>query len=282
MIFLIFMYFGILAINMDAHYEASYITLILSFIIIFAFIAHIYLLALAVKRSAQKKGLSSDWIWAILTFVFGIPTAIIFAFFAGGIDDSENKKVKNNSAVLTLISFTLLAATIIGTICTGMFTEYYTSTHFSIVYVYYKTEDGTQVIYDKMGNAYTREEAEYFKYYDRNGKTYVPIWDYDIFENEPHVDGYTCTEDSKDCEPYEYTCVIDRDGYFLIFPEENDLEYSSLGLLYDKNGNIYYYPELCYWTPEGKLTFNEDELDKITYQDILEYEKQEQEQYEEY
>ncbi|MDE5671230.1 MAG: hypothetical protein K2I14_07195, partial [Eubacterium sp.] len=275
MIFLIPIFFIIMLFaDMGSKYEVSRIVLFLSLIIVCVFIAHIYLLALTVKRSAQKKGLASDWTWAILTFVFGIPAAIIFAFFAGGIDDNENKKVKNNSAVLTSISFTLLAASIIGTICTGMFSEYYTSSHFPTEHPYYVTEDGQKVIYDKMGNAYTREQAETFKYYDRNGKTYVPIWHYGLFASEPDVHEYNCIEDGKVYDEFEYNLVIDSDGYFVIFPDDV-LEFSMGDLYdyYDKNGNIYFYPERCNWTPDGELDFDTEAFDKMTYQDILDYEK---------
>ncbi|MDE5995585.1 MAG: hypothetical protein K2G56_01570, partial [Eubacterium sp.] len=191
MIFLgLVLFLVMLFTDMGSGYEAGSITLFLSLIIVIAFIAHIYFLALAVSRNAKRKGLASDWIWALLTFVFGIPAAIIYALFTGGIDDNENKKVKDNSAVLTTISFTLLAASIIGTICTGMFSEYYTSTHFSADDTYYVTEDGQQVIYDRMGTAYTCKQAEFFKYYDRNGKTYIPIWHYGMFASEPDVHEY--------------------------------------------------------------------------------------------
>ena len=275
MFFLIFVFFIMLAVNMEGEYSVSSIVLILSFILILAYIAHIILLTIAVGRSAGKRCLSSDWIWALLTFIFGLPVAILFAIFIIGIESNGSKKEKGSPALIALISFTLLAASMIGTIVTGMFTEYYTSSHFSEEYIYYESEDGQQVIYDKMGNAYTRAKSKNFKYYDRDGNTYTVIWDYDTFDRDPYLHGLKRIEDGKEYEYYyyEYDLAIDPDGYIVIFPYE-ELEYSSIGCLYDKDGNIYYYPESCYWTPDGELIFSDDELDGITYQDVLDYEEE--------
>lgn len=274
MIFLTIIYWVILIVGLPYGYEENYaghIISILSIIIVLLYIAHIVTLALAVKKRGERKDMASSWIWAILTFIFGLPAAILFAFFTGGIKDYEKKKRKNNSAVITLISFTLLAVSIIGAIASGLYSEYYVSTHFPSEYIYYVDAEGKQVIYDKTGNAYTREEEENFKYYSRDGKTYSSILHYDLFDSEPTTDGYSCIEDCKEYYTYEYDFAIDRDGYLVMFPE-NELEY-ELGVLYDKNGNIYYYEGNCYWTPDGELIIA-DELEKITYQDILDYEEE--------
>lgn len=274
MFFLIFTFFIMLAVNMEGEYSVSSIVLIVSLILILAYIAHIILLTIAVGKSAGKRCMSSDWIWALLTFIFGLPVAIVFAIFIIGIESNKNKKEDSSPAVIALISFTLLAASIIGLIVTGMFTEYYTSSHFSEEYIYYETEDGKQVIYDKMGNAYTREQTKHFKYYDRDGKTYTVIWNYDTFDRDSYLYALKRTENGKEYEyyHYEYDLAIDSDGYVVIFPYDA-LEYSPIGCLYDENENIYYNPESCYWTPDGKLIFNNEELDEITYQDILDYEE---------
>ncbi|MDE6111416.1 MAG: hypothetical protein K2F65_05810 [Eubacterium sp.] len=274
MIFIWFVSLGILFTGLNPNYEASCIVNILSSIVFFAFIAHIFTLTLAVGRSAKRKGLASGWIWTIFTFIFGIPTAIIFALFTSGIDDNENKKVKNNSAIMTTISLVLLSAYIIGMIGTGMYSSNYMATHFTLDDTFYVTEDGREVIYDKKGIAYTRIQEDSFKYYSRDGKTYVPILYYDIFATEPDVQGYNCIEEGKTYDEFEYDFAIDCDGYFLIFPNDN-LEFSMGDLYdyYDKNGNVYFNPESCYWTPEGELSFDTKNLDKMTYQDVLEYEE---------
>ena len=282
MIYLYLVFWAIAFANIDSGYEAGYITLIPSFFIFAAYIAHIFTLSIAVSRGAKKKGMVSDWIWVILTFIFGLPAAIIFALLTLGIKNDNNNKWKSNASVFAIVSIFLLTAFIGGTFLMGMYSEYYTSTHFSTNYVCYETEDGTEVIYDKMKNAYTRKEAEQFKYYDRKGNTYTIFFHYGTFDNEPRVDGYTCKEDGKDYETSEYDIAIDRDGYLVIYPD-SDLQrfYSENGsCFYDDNGNIYFYPDDCYWTPDGKLAFKEEKLDKITYQYILDYkEKHPDEEY---
>lgn len=272
MIYLYYIFFAIVIVNIGSEYEVGYITGILSIILFAAYIAHIFTLSIAVSKSAKKKGMVSDWIWVILTFIFGLPAAIIFALLTLGINSDNNSKWKSNASVFAIVSVFLLAAFLGGTFLMGMYSSYYTSTHFSTNFVYYENEDGTQVIYDKMGTAYTREELEQFKYYDRKGNVYSPIFHYDIFESEPDTHGFTCKKDGKDYEN-EYDFAVDRDGYFVIFPE-SDLHtfYSENGnCLYDDKGNIYFYPENCYWTPDGKLAFKKENLDKITYQYILDY-----------
>lgn len=94
MFFLIFTFFIMLAVNMEGEYNVSSIVLIVSLILILAYIAHIILLTIAVGKSAGKRCMSSDWIWALLTFIFGLPVAIVFAIFIIGIESNKNKKRK--------------------------------------------------------------------------------------------------------------------------------------------------------------------------------------------
>lgn len=233
-------------------------------------IAHIILFTAAVCSDAKRKGLGARIVWTVLTFILGFPAGMFYALFtfkAGKYEDSKrnNKNIKLSAAAVVLMLIFAIGST--GFVHSKTNYDY---THFSKYEITYKNSDGEDVVYDKMGNAYTREEYENFKYYGRDGKTYTIIIDYDIFSNVPEIYGVRSTESDKDYTEFDmYDFFIDRDGYLVMVPD-NEFEYSSLGVRYDDEQNIYYDISSVYWTPDGEMLFvgNED-LSKITYQDIL-------------
>lgn len=238
--------------------------------IIIAGLAHIMTLTTAVYRDAKRKKLGARIIWTIFTFLFGLPAGIFYALFTFKAGKYEERKDNRKNIILVIISIVLMFAFTFGTSAFMTARESYEKTHFSKYMTTYKNSDGEDVIYDKMGIAYTREEYDNFKYYDRNGKTYTPVFDYDVFSNIPEINGVQCIETGEEFTEYDYyDFFIDKDGY-LVITNDDTFEYSALGVSYDSDKNIYYYLSSVEWSPDGEMVFNtDDNLSKITYQDIL-------------
>ncbi|MDE5985266.1 MAG: hypothetical protein K2H13_08440 [Eubacterium sp.] len=239
--------------------------------IIITGLAHIITLTKAVSSDAKRKNLGAKIIWTILTFLFGFPAGVFYALFTFKAGKYEERKDNRKNIILVIISIVLMFAFAIGTTSFMRIRTNYEYTHFPKFMTTYKNSDGEDVIYDKTGIAYTREEYESFKYYNRDGKTYTPVFDYDIFSNVPEIYGVKCTESNEEITEFDmYDFFIDRDGYLVIAPD-NEFEYSSLGVAYNSEQNICYYISTVDWTPDGEMIFaNGEDLSKITYQDIVE------------
>lgn len=235
--------------------------------------AHIVLLTISVYRDTGVKKLGARVIWSILTFIGGIPIAIIYALFTHNAGKYNDKPEKRKNIIRAVLSVILL---VIFCFCANLISynaQTYMQTHFTKYYVTYKNASGEEVIYDKMGNAYTFEEHTNLKYYDRKGNSYQAIIDYeydDVFSsNEYDTEGYKCLETNREYYFDDYDFLIDDSGYLIIAPYGS---YKSFGLVYyDDIGNIYYDINLCQWSPEGEIVFNGEnaEYNGITYDDII-------------
>lgn len=239
-------------------------------LIMAAGILHLILLTCAVYSDAKEKKLSSKRMWTILAFLLDIPAAVIYAIFTFKSAKNTNKKTNIKNIVLCVLSVLLLLIFTFGIQrADAHFSKYYVE-HFDNSFVTFKNENNEDVIYDKMGIAYTLSEAENMTYYDRDGNSYRGIF----YDDEIHsYSSYKCVEDGKEYPYNDYDFLIDKDGYIVILSNDSDIYYCNMGVYYDDEKNIYYYIEDCYWTPDGELVFNEyyEDLDKITYEQILNF-----------
>ena len=252
------------------------IMLITAFILVcIAGAAHLILLTTAVNRDANRKKLGARVVWTVLSFLFGVPVGLLYALFTFKAGKYENMEDNKKNVIRTVLSVLLLIIWTAGSVMLIKYSDDYPRTHFINQKITYENEAGEDVIYDKMGNSYNFTESQDFRYYDREGNIYQAIShiDYDRFTyDDIDIKGYKCIENQKEYRYDQgYDFCIDSDGYFIILPDDNEFEYSDLGVYYDKNKNIYYCPGYCYWTPDGNLKYTHDafEYDKITYQDIL-------------
>lgn len=270
MLFVIFIILITIFFSIDESFDFG-IPYILAFAgIILAGLAHIITLTKAVGDDAKRKKLGARIIWTILTFLFGFPAGAFYALFTFKAGKYEERKDNRKNIILVIISIVLMLAFAIGATSFMRIRTNYEYTHFPKFMTTYKNSDGEDVLYDRMGVAYTREEYEDFKYYDRDGKIYTPVFDYDIFSNVPEIYGVKDAQSNKEYTEFDmYDFFIDRDGYLVIAPD-NEFEHSSLGVAYNSEQNICYDISFVDWTPDGEMIFaGGDDLTKITYQDIV-------------
>ncbi len=112
---------------------------------------------------------------------------------------------------------------------------------------YAYTENGVDVYYDRLGNAYY--ESDDVVYYDEQGNTYT--YDEDEFSFET----------ANDIEYYEDYCYVDENGYFCIdmtavnsSGEEESITFDEDTLYYsDSNGKSYYWACEVSWDKDGNL-----------------------------
>lgn len=122
--------------------------------------------------------------------------------------------------------------------------EYYTE-------IGYSAEISAQKAVEHMGDADKRNQ---FRYYDRNGNSYMAVTSLPLFNEITEIDSLQCIETNAQYVIYDdYQFYIDKDGYLIITPNENDIAYNDSGAYCDSDGNIYYNIEDCYWTPDGRL-----------------------------
>lgn len=275
MLFILFAITFIIFLGIDESFEfgLQFITALAGITI--AGLAHIVLLTAAVCSDAERKKLGARIIWTILTFFFGLPAGIFYALFTFKAGKYEERKNNSKNIILVIISIVLMFAFTVGSSAFINARKNYEQSHFSKYEITYKNSDGEDVIYDKKGNAYTREQIDNFKYYSRDGMTYTPVFEYDVFCSYPEIYGVQCIETGEEFTEYNYyDFFIDKDGY-LIIVHDDELEYSALGVNYDSDKNIYYYLSSVYWLPDGEIIFScDDDLSKITYQDIINKEKE--------
>lgn len=269
--------FIIIFFVIDTNFNFGILFALLLALVIITGIAHIITVTIAVYHDAKKKQVGAKIIWTILTFLFGFPITLLYMAFTLKCVKHNNSNKEKKSLIFSIISICLMIVFIISANEFVIERNTYETTHFTKNDIVYKNNDGNDVVYDKMGNAYTREEMDNFKYYTKNGKSYTPIWDYDIFSNVPEIDTLICNEDGTEQDSYYF---IDKDGYLVITNYEDEFKHSSLGVAY-KDEVIYYYLSSCFWTPEGELTFNYNngDYDKITYNDIINKSNEEKQLY---
>lgn len=233
--------------------EPAFTAVIIASIVLF--FLHIILLTSAVVKNASSNKIGAKRIWGVLTFAIGIPGALFYAIFTHKARKVKSTKSNINIAVLSFASLFLCAILF----CTVSFIDSNENIAFFSDYdVTYVNDNGDKVIYDKIGNEYTAVQKNEILYYDKNGNSYVAYSDseYDG-ESSFDADGYMCIESN---EKYSFSdevqCYIDQNGYINIL-NTDELNYSDIGVYYDDDKNIYYEVYLCYWTPDGELTFSD-------------------------
>jgi len=230
---------------------------------------HLVLLSKAVRTDAKDKKLNAGTIWSIFTFLTGLPCWIVYALFtfrAGG-----NKSSRKNRRTVC-VSILLLAVFISGSYALLDCSNKYTETHFSTNVATYKNAEGEDIVYDKMGNTYTFDEMNKFRYYDRDGNAYYTYDYYTSFGDIPKIDSLKCIETGEKYAMEEiYYCYIDKEGYLVIFSPDGEILNSNAEY---QNDDEFYDLGFCSWSPDGELIIEDDEYTdnsiKYTYNEILE------------
>jgi hypothetical protein len=242
-------------------------------------VAHVILITVAVARDTAVKKLSAKWVWGILTFIGGLPIALFYAMFTHHAGKYNDEKGKRKNIICAILSVLLCVVFVAGMVLCFKYSTYYENTNFPNYIVCFENSKGEKVIYDKMGNEYTAQEKYDIKYYDREGNSYSPDWHYGLFSSVPDIHDFINDKTGEIYTPdnidYGYNYYIDKDGYLVVIPDD-EIGYSTLGVYYTDNGDIYYSYDDCYWLPDGNLEFYGDcDYSKITYDEILNYSEQE-------
>lgn len=227
-------------------YNYDFLTYALTVLVSVAAIAHVFLLTAAVSNDAKRKSLNSRIVWTFLTFVFGLPVAVLYALFTFKAGKYSNRKENKKTIISGVTAILLLAVFLFGSCGVIECMRNYESTHFPAYIETYKNSDGEEFIYDKIGNTYTFEESKNFKYYDHNGNSYIAVTYTPLFSSESEIDYLQCVENNKKFDRTEREFFIDNDGYLII--EEYDE-----GRLNYEGYDIYNIPQFCSWTSDGKL-----------------------------
>ncbi len=270
MLLLLFALFMFLLIGLDfSDYKPFALYCIIAVILTVVGLEHLVLLSKAIRKDAKDKDLSSGTIWSIFTFLTGLPCWIVYALFT--FRAGKNKSNRKNPKTL-LVSIFLLAVFISGSYILLDSSRKYAEAHFSTNIVTYKNSDGADVVYDKMGNTYTFDEIEDFKYYDRDGNSYSADNHYEIFSDIPETDALKCIETETEYNMYDfYDCYIDEEGYLAIFSLDGEVVNSKEKYQSDDG---FYNLGFCSWSPDGNLIFSDMEYaessGKYIYKDILE------------
>lgn len=232
-------------------YNYDFLTYALTILASVAAIAHVFLLTAAVSNDAKRKSLNSRIVWTFLTFVFGLPVAVLYALFtfkAGKYSNRKENKKTISSGVTAILLFAIFCFGSDGVIeCM----RNYESTHFPAYIETYKNSDGEEFIYDKMGNTYTFEESKNFKYYDRNGNSYISVTYTPMFSSESGIDYLQCVETNQRYDEMDYDFYIDKNGYLILDKYDDETIYDEN--YYDENYDSYYNANYCSWTSDGKL-----------------------------
>lgn len=136
----------------------------------------------------------------------------------------------------------------------------------------YKNDAGEDIIYDKMGNTYTYDERNNFRYYDKSGNAYIFI-----FRNENEKMGYLNCETNEFIEADgETSFYIDENGWFTIDYDDSIIKCNQTHkntinyIAFDRNGNLFYDTKECTWSENGELLFVESyHLGKYTYDKLM-------------
>lgn len=234
----------ILAVFWSSDYNYDLFTYITAILAATAGIIHIFPLTAAVLNDAKRKSLGSRIVWSVLTFLFGLPIAVLYALFTFKVGKYSNRKENKKTIVNSVASLILLAIFLFGAYGVIKYMQHYENTHFPAYIETYKNDSDEDIIYDKMGNSYTIEESKDFKYYDRIGNAYTAATYTLLFSGE--VDYMQCIETKKKYDKIDCNFYIDKDGY-LIIEEYND------EIIYDNSYDTYNSLNCCSWTPDGKL-----------------------------
>lgn len=231
------------------------IALYSALLVIFVFARLI--LPFAIYYDAKDKRLDSSVMWTILSLIFGVPVAIIYAITTKKADDTkENIKYRKRFTVLTVISYVIL---IVSFTCLVGFGDKSPDDFDKDSYCTYENADGELIIYDKMGNDYTFKELDSgekdFLYFDKNGTPFMkdPDWDYDCFISLEEIDE---NEETEEYCTSDFYVLIDENGYLCHFEKSELKSDKSRHKCYlDKNGNTYYDTEIVGWDSEGNIVF---------------------------
>lgn len=255
MIFLFMFYILLFLCVLDSESYSIYpLCLFASFILSVFGLAHMILLSTVVYRDAAEKNIGSKAMWALLTFAAGIPMAGLYGILSYRAGKYKNKSAKKRNIIHGLVSVAAGILFVLSTPALSHFSDNYRLTHFTKDTVTYENASGDDIIYDKAGNSYTADKRNQFRYYDRNGNSYMAVTSLPLFNEITEIDSLQCIETNAQYVIYDdYQFYIDKDGYLIITPNENDIAYNDSGAYCDSDGNIYYNIEDCYWTPDGRL-----------------------------
>lgn len=235
----------------EENYHYDFFTYTLTVLVSTAAIIHIFPLTAAVSNDAKRKSLGSRIVWTALTFVFGLPVAVLYALFTFKAGKYSNRKENKKTIINGVTAILLLAVFLFGSCGVIECMRNYESTHFPAYIETYKNSDGEEFIYDKIGNTYTFEERKNFKYYDRNGNSYIAVTYTPLFSSESGIDYLQCVETNQRYDEMDYDFYIDKNGYLILDKYDDETIYDEN--YYDENYDSYYNANYCSWTSDGKL-----------------------------
>lgn len=239
-LFFVFMFCFVIVFG-EENYHYDFFTYTLTVLVSAAAIIHIFPLTAAVSNDAKRKSLGSRIVWSVLTFLFGLPIAVLYALFTFKVGKYSNRKENKKTIINGITAVLLLAVFLFGSCGVIERIRNYESTHFPAYIETYNNSDGEEFIHDKMGNTYTFEESKNFRYYDRSGNSYIAVTYTPLFSTSSEVDYMQCVETKKTYDRTDYNFYIGKDGY-LIIEKYNDNSYDTYNSV-----------NCCSWTPDGKL-----------------------------
>lgn len=247
----------------EENYHYDFFTYTLTVLVSAAAIIHIFPLTAAVSNDAKRKSLSSRIVWTVLTFVFGLPVAVLYALFTFKAGKYSNRKENKKTIINGVTAILLLAVFLFGSCGVIECMRNYESTHFPAYIETYKNSDGEEFIYDKMGKEYSADAFNDIFYYDAFGNSYITSADSGCI-------GYKCIEtgkfypssimDAMDIEKDYFVLksfLINENGFVSIM-DSADITYETVGVYSDKDNKHYYEPYLCSWDSKGNLVLSKN------------------------
>lgn len=244
-------------------YNYDFLTYALTVLVSVAAIAHVFLLTAAISNDAKRKSLSSRIIWTFLTFVFGLPVAVLYALFTFRAGKYSNRKENKKTIISGVTAILLFVIFCFGSDGVIECMRNYESTHFPAYIETYKNSDGEEFIYDKMGKEYSADAFNDIFYYDAFGNSYITSADSGCI-------GYKCIEtgkfypssimDAMDIEKDYFVLksfLINENGFVSIM-DSDDITYETVGVYSDKDNKHYYEPYLCSWDSKGNLVLSKN------------------------
>lgn len=244
------------------HIAVYYAISIISFII---YVLYRVYLAKLIEQILLSKKIENYKAWKILTFFFGLIVVLICFIINRKAGEPIGEKSKQiikkcliNAVIFGIVSLAFIP---IDNYILNKFTAEESKISLGRNSVSYFNEDNNIYYrYDKMGNKYTSDNIDDFRYYDANGNAYT---------DSSREMAYYCTQTDKTIE-YDHA-YIDEAGNIVEIKDETEVffidDYDCV--YYDDSGNIYYYPGDCSWDENGNLIFGNENISEITYDDIV-------------
>lgn len=247
---------------MDLKIMAVYYAVSLISLIVYVFY-RIYL-AKTVELVLLAKKIENHKAWKVLTFFFGLIVVAICFIINRKVGEPISEKVKPllkkyfiNVVVFGLISLAFIP---VDNYSLNKINGELSKASLNSDIVYFDEENDVYYCYDKMGNTYTSDNIEDFKYYDADGNAY--------FDSSYEM-AYYCTKTDKTIE-YCYAYINEAGNIVEINSELPEFEIDEYDwVYYDDRGNLYYYPGDCSWDENGNLLFDNKDISNLTYSDIV-------------